>query len=208
MNDSLQSNNEEEGENDKDRDEDVFVSQEEIRRKQVDELRSRIDGNRLGPRDKTPPRRVEAEREKRQDKDKRRRSSVYQEDEEYRTERRRREEQARKNRGSRTRSLSPARAPPAVMSPWSAVGKMGRPEGYTRDQVNAMGVAPALQIAGWQREEDRQREAIIAKPGKRETIPSIHGKGAGPGYPVTQHSGPGAGAGPGAGRPRVQGALE
>ena len=169
MNDSLQSDNEREGEKGAD-DGDVFVSQDEIRRKQVDELRSRIDGNKLGPREKTPPRRPEPEKEKRQDKDKRRRSSVYQEDEEYRKDRRRREEHARNERGSRTRSLSPPRAPPQVMSPWSAVGKMGRPDGYTREQVNAMGVAPALQIAGWQREEDRQREAIIAKPGERNIL--------------------------------------
>ena len=53
------------------------------------------------------------------------------------------------------------------MNPWSALGKTGRPDGYSRAQVNAMGVAPALQITGWQREEDRHREAIIAKPGRK-----------------------------------------
>ena len=53
----------------------------------------------------------------------------------------------------------------ATMSPYSALGKAGRPAGYSRDQINAMGVAPALQVKGWQREEDRHREAVIAKPG-------------------------------------------
>ena len=169
MNDSLDSGSgaDKEGENDGG---DAFVSQDEMRRRQVDELRARIDGNRLPGRDKTPPRRVEPEKDKdkgrEKDKDKRRRSSTVDlEDEGYRTARKQREERARHNRGSSSRSLSPGTAQPRVMSPWSAVGKMGRPEGYSREQVNAMGVAPALQIAGWQREEDRQREAIIAKPG-------------------------------------------
>ena len=173
MNDSLDSGSGVDKEGDHDGG-DVFVSQDDLRKRQVDELRARIDGNRLPGREKTPPRRVEPEKDKDKDKgrdkdkDKRRRSSTVDlEDEGYRTARKQREERTRQNRGSRPRSLSPEPSRSQVMSPWSAVGKMGRPEGYSREQVNAMGVAPALQIAGWQREEDRQREAIIAKPGKK-----------------------------------------
>ena len=148
---------------------DQFRPQDDALQKAVDDLRQRIDGNRLGPRDKTPERRLEPEKEKtdrggRESGNRRRRSSDL-EDEAWREARRERQRKDRRDRGSRARSLSPGRRPEPAMSPWSALGKTGRPEGYSRQQVNAMGVAPALQIAGWQREEDRHREAIITKPG-------------------------------------------
>ena len=164
---------------------DRFRPQDERMRNEVDALRERLEGNRMPPRTSSPNKshpEQQGERTKNRtdrdasNKDKRqsgrRHSSVDTEEKGYRDQRRERE---RHDRRSRASSHSPERrnvvnnAQAATMSPYSALGKTGRPAGYSRDQINAMGVAPALQVKGWQREEDRHREAVIAKPGKNNT---------------------------------------
>ena len=98
------------------------------------------------------------------DKDKRsRKPTVDLEEETYRQGRKERRDKERLLR--RSRSESQRDLGPAPLSPWSALGRSGRPEGYSRDQVNALGVAGAIALKGWEREEDRHREALIAKPG-------------------------------------------
>ena len=166
-----------------------YQSQEDNLRRDVDRLQALIEGNTLGPR-ATPPRSTPPPRVngvqfdtgdgnnngndgngggKNKEKDKRpRRPTVDLEEETYRLERRQLRERERLRR--RSRSESHREVDQAPLSPWSALGRAGRPEGYSRDQVNALGVPGAIALKGWEREEDRHREAVIAKPGKTITM--------------------------------------
>ena len=172
-----------------------FQGQDENLRRDVDRLQALIEGNTLGPRSTPPrhPARTSSVRFNEDDgnnnsgscgsgknkekdnnsgdagngrnkeKDKRRKSTVDLEEETYRQGRKERRERERLLR--RSHSESHRDPGPAPLSPWSALGRSGRPEGYSRDQVNALGVAGAIALKGWEREEDRHREALIAKPG-------------------------------------------
>ena len=168
-----------------------YQSQEDNLRRDADRLQALIEGNTLGPR-ATPPRPTPTPRAngvqfdtgdgnnngnggngggngggKNKETDKRqRRPTVDLEEETYRLERRQHRERERLRK--RSRSESHREIDQAPLSPWSALGRAGRPEGYSRDQVNALGVPGAIALKGWEREEDRHREAVIAKPGKRQ----------------------------------------
>ena len=85
----------------------------------------------------------------------RRSSSVDGEEREYRNERRGKEAERRRGRSE---------SPP--MSPYSALGPEGRPAGRTREQINRMGVDAALKLKGWEREEDKERKTLLARPGR------------------------------------------
>ena len=133
--------------------------QEAVRR-QIERLQERLNGNRLDP---VPPR-TPTDREVPPRDDRRRRlSTVDLEGDQWRHERRERERQRMNRRGSRSKSESPEREAP--MSPWSAIGEIGRPRDYTRAQINRIGVGAALEIKNWEREADRQRDAQLARPG-------------------------------------------
>ena len=165
-----------------------YQSQEANLRRDADRLQALIDGSNLGPRAVTPPPSTSrpnvqfntdstddgnnnAGNGKNKDKEKRkdRRPTVDLEEESYRRGRkelRDRERLQRRSRSESHRSEPHRNQGPAPLSPWSALGRSGRPEGYSRDQVNALGVAGAIALKGWEREEDRHREALIAKPGE------------------------------------------
>ena len=158
-----------------------YQSQEANLRRDAERLQALINGNILGPRTRTPPRTTARTGNVQFDvdngsgaggpagngKNKDRRPTVDLEEETYR--RGRKEQRDRERRQRRSRSESAHGRGPAPLSPWSALGRSGRPDGYTRDQVNALGVAGAIALKGWEREEDRHREALIAKPGKNQT---------------------------------------
>ena len=140
---------------------DTRANEEAIRR-QMARLQDRLNGNRLDP---APTPRTPPARDDHRKKSRRRMSTVDLEDVQYRTDRRDRERDRMNRRGSRARSESPEREAP--MSPWSAIGEIGRPRNYTRAQVNRIGVGAALELKNWEREADRQRELQLAKPGTR-----------------------------------------
>ena len=160
-----------------------YQSQEENLRRDAERLQALINGNTLGPRTTTPPRPParasnvqfntdddantsgEAGNGRDREKDKRdRRPTVDLEEESYR--RGRKEQRDKERLLRRSRSESARGSGTTQLSPWSALGRSGRPDGYTREQVNALGVAGAIALKGWEREEDRHREALIAKPGE------------------------------------------
>ena len=143
-----------------------YVDQEAALAEQLKRMEDRLRNNRI-PEDSGRRRETGGEREGggrggQRVQGRRRRSTVDLEEEYYHRSRKEKEDRRRRERGSTGRSLSPRE-----MSPNSALGAAGRPSGYDREQINRMGVQAALQLKGWEREMQKEREALIAKPGRK-----------------------------------------